>query len=359
LTYTKKKLWHQLTDALLSFYQHPDAQPYLVGVFNEFVGEFWNKLDALKVVELAVAASSTLPDRHQAIQFLRPVTAKLDKEDTRLAYIRSVMETADYHLALDDVQECHTAMEQCEVLLEALGAGQGAIGGIPVEIHASFYRVSANYYKCLAKYPELYKTALLYLGCVKLEDLPEEQRQDWARGLCVAAVLGDTIYNMGELLTHPVLDALHGTSDVWLADLVRVLHRGEHTPYDILATNFPKMPLFVTHQNFIRQKLCLMSLLALLTYSSIRRVPFSTISNAARLPVTEVEYLVMKALALEVMKGKMDQVEGVVEVAWVQPRYVELAEVDGMKQKLEEWMEKVDKVRVWMDGAAREVYVWV
>ena len=53
-----------------------------------------------------------------------------------------------------------------------------------------------------ADYGPYYKNALLYLACVDVDkELGEEDRKARAHDLCIAALLGETIYNFGELVS--------------------------------------------------------------------------------------------------------------------------------------------------------------
>jgi len=46
-----------------------------------------------------------------------------------------------------------------------------------------------------------YKHALLYLACVPLESLSAEDKLRRAHNLAISALLGDSIYNFGELVS--------------------------------------------------------------------------------------------------------------------------------------------------------------
>jgi len=52
------------------------------------------------------------------------------------------MEAAHYKLIINDIEGCKAAMDECEKILDDLPETE------PV-INASFYRVSANYYKVI------------------------------------------------------------------------------------------------------------------------------------------------------------------------------------------------------------------
>jgi len=39
-------------------------------------------------------------------------------------------------------------------------------------VHSRFYELSSNYHKLMGNHAEYYKEALRYLGCMKMEDIP-------------------------------------------------------------------------------------------------------------------------------------------------------------------------------------------
>lgn len=61
--------------------------------------------------------------------------------------------------------------------------------------------------------------------------------------------------------------------------------------------------------------------------SNKRVLSFEEISNETRLPLEEVELLVMKALAQGLVKGSIDQVAQNVHMTWVQPRVLSKQQV--------------------------------
>jgi hypothetical protein len=58
-----------------------------------------------------------------------------------------------------------------------------------------------------------------------------------------------------------------------------------------------------------------------------RQLTFEEISRETRLPLNEVELLVMKALAQGLVRGAIDQVACNVHMTWVQPRVLDKQQV--------------------------------
>jgi 26S proteasome regulatory subunit N9 len=53
-----------------------------------------------------------------------------------------------------------------------------------------------------------------------------------------------------------------------------------------------------------------------------------------------VEWLLMKAMALGLVKGKIDEVESFVKVTWIQPRVLDVTQLAAVNDQLAIWSEK-------------------
>lgn len=92
-------------------------------------------------------------------------------------------------------------------------------------VHGRFYDLSSKYYRIIGNHAAYYKDALRYLGCVDIKDLPgrlkarwdvalwprpstessffsstETEKQERAFTLGLAGLLGEGVYNFGELV---------------------------------------------------------------------------------------------------------------------------------------------------------------
>lgn len=101
----------------------------------------------------------------------------------------------------------------------------------------------------------------------------------------------------------------------------------------------------------------LIDLVFRLPSSSRVSIPFSLIASETKLPVEEVEYLVMKALSLDLIKGDIDQVDQVCKITWVQPRVLDKNQIGDLRKRLDDWTKKVDDVGLKAMGGAGELMV--
>lgn len=79
-------------------------------------------------------------------------------------------------------------------------------------------------------------------------------------------------------------------------------------------------PALVSKQDYVKEKVALLALMVLVFQRPPheRNIPFLEIAETTRLPVEQVEWLVMRALSCKLIKGSIDQVDGIVRVTWVQ-----------------------------------------
>jgi hypothetical protein len=54
----ERKLWHELTNALLEFFQSPESAPQRLAIYSTFILSFADKINQLKLVSLGLQAST-------------------------------------------------------------------------------------------------------------------------------------------------------------------------------------------------------------------------------------------------------------------------------------------------------------
>ena len=69
----------------------------------------------------------------------------------------------------------------------------------------------------------------------------------------------------------------------------------------------------------------------------------------------DVEMLVMKSMSLELIKGTIDEVDEVVHIDWILPRYLSRDHLAIMVGKLGEWSEKMENVIRLVENGSDEL----
>ncbi|KAJ8063892.1 hypothetical protein OCU04_007743 [Sclerotinia nivalis] len=346
----EKKLWHQLTDTLVEFFNHKESASQRLPIYKTFILTFADKINQLKLVTLALSAASQCKDSQERLSFLEAVAKKVDNPNSQDAYVYATVAVATVKLELQNQDGARKDLDKSEKILDGFDS-------VETIVHAAFYRVNAEYYQSKLEFASYYKNALLYLACIDLNDLTPSERKSRAYDLSIAALVSDTIYNFGELLLHPILDTLV-EDDAWLRDLLFAFNRGDLAAYDVLAGHITSNPLLAQHRDALKQKIYL----AALTEAVFRRPPhdramtFRTISEETKVRPDEIEHLIMKALSLGLLRGSIDQVDEIARINWVQPKVLDMSQIEGMRTRLEEWDSSVNSLGNWIESKGQDVW---
>merc|ERR1712127_757080 len=97
--------------------------------------------------------------------------------------------------------------------------------------------------------------------------------------------------------------------------------------------------LKAAEEKVLRPKMCALALLELAFRKpkKQRRLGFGEIAEHCRVGPKEVEFLVMKAMCANLLKGQIDEVQGLVMVTWVKPRILDSARIDLMRERMDAW----------------------
>ncbi|XP_041084592.1 26S proteasome non-ATPase regulatory subunit 13-like isoform X4 [Polyodon spathula] len=319
-TMYNKRLWHQLTVELLDLVQSPAfaTGDRIIKLYENFISDFEHRINPLSLVEMILLAVRQYSDPESSLKLLEKTKEKQ---------------------TLDEVR----------VMLDKL---QGV-----TSLHSRFYHTSSSYYQVMGEHASYYREALRYLGCVELAELSVAAQQQKAFTLGLAALLGEGIYNFGELLMHPILESLRSTDNRWLIDTLYAFNRGDVEAFYILKGCWDTQTDLAANESKLKEKLQLLCLMEMVfTRPAHRRqITFQEISSRAKLPVNKVELLVMKALSNGLVKGSIDEVDSKVHMTWVQPRVMDLKQVSGMKDRLEVWCEDIRKTSLLVENHAHEV----
>lgn len=331
------KLWHQMTETLFAVFKHPASEPIQIALFERFVSKVEESISPLAYITLAVQASHRFATLEESVEFVEKLAEHVKNSDTR-----KVQVFVDLRLV-----SLYTAQGSIASAMKLLDASRRAMDELQIAdkvIRAQLYGTSCEFYKRKGDYNAYYRSALLYLACVDLGELPETARRQRAYDLCIAALLADKIYNFGELILHPILSEL-GDEFAWLQELIAAVNAGDVATFMRLRPEFSsKSPLLGAALPFLEQKICLMALCECVfnRQNSDRSIPFSVIAKETHLQVgAKVEILVMKAFSLGLMQGSIDEVAKTVRVTWLQPRVLTAEQIKTMSEKLDGWISDV------------------
>lgn len=360
--YFERKLYHQLTLTLNEFYENPESKNnrLRIKIYDLFISQFSQKLNSIQVVDFLLASfeddkeeclNKLLQLKETFVKQLRNnYTNKSEIEETinndeSIIYID--LQIARYYLILNNLEKSETILEHLNPKFESTFENE-----FSSKINSAFYLTKCQLYKINENYNLFYLNGLLYLSSIKNKSLSIEEQQMLCYDLCIAALLGDKIYNFGELLLHDILNCFKDSQYDWLYNLIHYLNSGNLKNFNKwLAIGFQKSPFLKTFEVFLKQKVIIMSLLELISMKSTtnKQLNFKEISEFTGTPVNDVEHLIIKCFSLNLIKGYINQIDEVLVVTWLQPRILNLDQVNVLYNHLCKWNGQVE-------GLAKEVH---
>jgi 26S proteasome regulatory subunit N9 len=391
-----RKLWHQLTVKLEQLIEDDRVQRdgFLIALYQNFIAGFAHKINLLNLSFFAVTVAKQMPPQvsvitiHQitptatllpsppfpptsshppslpllqdGLAFINDVISNLEASNAPgstqpILFLR--MQAAQYHQLLGNLSDTKSMLDQGRTTLDSLTDADPAVSG-------SVHYVSMQIAKETQAYADFYRSSLQYLAFISYETLTEEMRVSLAVDISLSALMGEDIYNFGELLLHPILNTLReNKSYIWLLEILECFDAGDIHAYDALcskhAAALNAQPALVAHERKLREKVTIAALLEMIGSlpAEARSLALVDIAAKTKLPVEGVELLLMRALALHLIEGVVDGVSGSVAITWVAPRVLTYRQVEGMAGRLEGWVSRVDSAAITLQDEAAGLLV--
>uniref|UniRef100_A0A674C700 26S proteasome non-ATPase regulatory subunit 13 n=1 Tax=Salmo trutta TaxID=8032 RepID=A0A674C700_SALTR len=339
-----KKLWHQLTLKLTDFVKDPcfATGDGLIQLYDNFLSDFDHRINPLSLVEIILYVARQMTDPKDAITFLEKTKEKVKSNDESVILCKTSI--GALKLEINDLPATKILIEEVEETLNNLP-------GV-TSVHGRFYDLSSKYYRIVGNHASYYKDALRYLGCVDIKDLPGNVRLQCKKALCCTEIIQQN-FN----LMHPVLESLRSTDKQWLIDTLYAFNGGNVEKFQAYKSAWGAQPDLAANEAKLMQKIQLLCVMEM-TFTrpaNNRQLTFHEIGQSAKIPVNEVELLVMKALSVGLIKGNIDEVDQKVQMTWVQPRVLDLQQIKGMKDRLDLWCGDVKNMAVLVEQQAHDI----
>ena len=201
----------------------------------------------------------------------------------------------------------------------------------------------------------------MFLAYTPVEELPMDQKYILATDMALAAITGENIFNFGEVIATPILGALKGSPNQWLYDLVLIMNRGNVDEFNFLVDShrqqYFSQPSLASRHEEIKKKIVLLALMniAFEKPSHDRQIAFAYIATRTSIPMDQVEWVLMRAFSLGLIKGSIDQIDQSVSITWVQPRVLDKDQLSLLCSQLDTWASRVKETLVTVEDQTPEL----
>ena len=326
----EKRLWHELTEQLL----HLDSRS--ISSIWSSISQFRDKLNQNKLVLLAIKATEE-QDPSTAIVFLE----NLQLVDIHASYLLKTAVSSQY-LRIGNTQ-------QAQVLLEEVLKQVEKENDLDSIIYSHLYGSLASLHKAKNNPEQFYRYSLQYLAYTPSSEVKEPE--ELAYRLAIAVLLAENVYNLGELIHQPVLKSLENSEKAWLYNLIHLCYEGRVREIEGM---FGTLPEELKSNAFLLKARILAMMEYVFTHNK-KCLEFQELANIMNVNEDLVEILVMKAMALGLIKGKIDEVDRTVTISWLQPRVLDGGRISLLQNRLVEWQKTVKSVLSHLEEQSKEI----
>jgi 26S proteasome regulatory subunit N9 len=368
----EQKLWHQLTLGMMEFYSGNNTnRPLADGSGSTFLSLYQNvvqvvakKLNPLSLAQIAssVAFSGLAAADGSALLSDLIETQKETPASSCSLYAMSKKALLGLNSSptKDDLTSIYATIKTNAPILNQVmqDTPQAMI------VNNAHYEMSMTYFKIVGPPEAFYEEAIRYLNYYEPTETNQAKSHTLAVDLCLAALTGEGVYNLGQVVNNPILLELKKTEQAWLVELLEACGNGQVKRFKTLVNQtYPaqiaSQPALVNMSQQMQEKMTLLALVEMVfeRSSSERTLTFDSIAQRLEIPLEQVEWVIMRAFSVQLMEGCMDQVEQSVHVTWILPRVLQSEQMEALATRFGEWAVKVAKTKEYMqdEGGALTV----
>jgi len=400
----QKKLWHQLTDSLEHVILTSKCKIDFIRFEAKFIRDFRKYMNTLRYGSLVIQIAQRsyqqkIINEIQGIAFLEQALTlieddekkskeqqhfddkKIDNTQTKLLIKTQVAlfelnrtveasdddkkdekKTGDEEYNEEEDEYANTPFKIAKKKLDEIEVEmEESVRACPPLIYSRYHYVCSKLWQSQSEKNELpsdiswtamfYKHAMSYLGYTALNQV--DNITQWANDIALAALVAPDFYNFGELSLHPIMKSLEGTENEWVLEIVKAYIEADMNAYNVVMDKYSEK-IKSNHVlntakpgDILIQKIRLLALvrLAFKKESFERIISFKQIQEYTKCEENNVEYLIIKAMSLNLIKGVCDEIDQTVNVTWVKPAILDNKQIGALQEKVELWIKKIEQTQ--------------
>lgn len=357
-THAVQKQVHELTaevvrnsDAILQQLNSEDLMEFL----TKFIGGYANRMNPVDFVKVSAKfGMSPKTDGISVVSFLEKYQQEI--RASKDAWLLQMVFKAEVLLKKqNNLQGARTEIEEVQSLLNDPVWTHTVSSGV----QGAFHAVAADLFLALGNNDLLFYFHLVkFLTYTKVEDLSPEVLDKATKQAGVIALIHPEINDFGELLT---LAAFRNSG--WISDFLRAIHQGDFDKFEAAVKTHQaelnaSADLVSKIDSSLRRKLTMIALAELAAFKTPeknRRLTFEQISVHCRVPLAEVETLIMTTMGTGLITGVIDEVDSNVVVTSVKPRMLNEERIALLQTRIQGWADRAEQLLGRMNEATPQL----
>ena len=338
-------LWYQLSENILTLSQNPELQngSDLIEFYNGVVFFIEPTLNPMKYLQYVQNMIYNYKDKmEEALRFVENIE-NMHKDYKGEEKISIKIIKGFCYLELNKMYDLEEILKTTEV--DFTGKFE-----IESSLYAQYYKLCTLFYEKKNDYDNFYSNAFQYLAYeTKISD---EEKLELCYKMCSAMLIGEKLYNFEELIEKDFFKLMQGSKYDWISNLILSFNSAKVDQFLSMMEqnkkNIEENIILKGKIDFLPIKIRIAALLELIFQKnkSERVISFEEICKVCMTEEDKIEYISMKALSHGIIKGYIDQVDKKLYVNWIQPKFLGKEKIVVLKDRINTWIDKAQKVLV-------------
>jgi 26S proteasome regulatory subunit N9 len=338
-------LWYQLSENILTLSQNPELQngSDLIEFYNGVVFFIEPTLNPMKYLQYVQNMIYNYKDKmEEALRFVENIE-NMHKDYKGEEKISIKIIKGFCYLELNKMYDLEEILKTTEV--DFTGKFE-----IESSLYAQYYKLCTLFYEKKNDYDNFYSNAFQYLAYeTKIAD---EEKLELCYKMCSAMLIGAKLYNFEELIEKDFFKLMQGSKYDWISNLILSFNSAKVDQFLSMMEqnkkNIEENIILKGKIDFLPIKIRIAALLELIFQKnkSERIISFEEICKVCMTEEDKIEYISMKALSNGLIKGYIDQVDKKLYVNWIQPKYLGKEKIGVLRDRINAWTDKAQKVLV-------------
>ncbi|KAK8814608.1 26S proteasome regulatory subunit N9 [Blastocystis sp. ATCC 50177/Nand II] len=377
-----KRLWYQLTVALLEFTQQEEnyVNDNMITLYAGFIANCEQRIDPLEYAMLVCYISRQYyPDYLNTLEFIKTigdvgeaktvyrnyvgkhegVTSSEKQKMTRRdkigesAFSRYVLEVAWLYVKLGQTDMAQEYLDEVKALLDHQSVP-------PSRLYSVYYRVSMELFRTMNDVDRIYSASIKWLAYTPLASMTVEEKKIIVRDMLKCALLSQEVYSFGEILTPEIREVAAMGGYTWLYSLLMIVNKGEVAKWneakELYRSLMQEDESFQGKMDVVNEKVALLALLELVFHrpTTERVLSFTEIANCCQIQKDMIEYFLIRGASLGLFQCQINQIEEKVVFTWLQPRILDAEQISTMMTMLKNWGCSIHDTLLYVTKAATE-----
>lgn len=334
------RLWHQLSGHLIELSENSSLHEgeYLINLYDNVIKSLESVFNPMKIMLiLKNLLKNFSQNQEKGIYFLDEVNKRLNFSGEELIFLDCLK--TECLLGLNRQYEAEELLIKVKLSLEKLFE-------VDHFIYAYFYFLYAKYSEIKGKYDDFYGFSIQFFAYCSENQVSNQEKIRLSYKMAVACLIGEKMYNFTELVEKDFFKVLINSSYEWIYNIILSLNSGNVLQFQESIRNYHKEiqseAVLLSKLSLLDMKIRISALLNLIFQKNKNEHAFSyqEISNFCNCDYNTVEIISMKALSLGLIRGYIDEIEKILVVNWVQPKFLDKERISILAERIDGWISK-------------------